>query len=315
MTNKTIHAITGAFGYTGKYIAEMLLSQNKEVITLTNSANRPNPFGDKLKIYPYNFNNVTELVKTLENVKVLYITYWVRFNHTTFKHSEAVENTKKLFDAAKNAGVEKIIYVSISNPSKTSHLEYFNGKAILEEYLMNLGISYSILRPTVIFGKEDILMNNMAWMIRKMPLMGVFGDGKYKIQPIYVEDMAELAIKEGENKNNIIIEAIGPETFEYKELIETIANLIGIKRKIISVSHGFGYFMSKIIGWIQGDYVVTREEIDGLTSGLLYTDAKPAGKTKLTEWIKQNKNTLGKVYSNEIKRRKEINKSYEDLKK
>jgi len=312
---KNIHAVTGALGYSGKYIAEKLLAQNKEVITLTNSVNRPNPFGDKVKPFLYNFDNESELVKTLENVKVLYNTYWVRFNHTTFKHSVAVENTKKLFAAAKKAGVEKIVHVSISNPSKTSHLEYFNGKAILEETLINTGISYSILRPTVIFGQEDILINNIAWLIRKMPMMGVFGDGKYKIQPIYVEDLSELAVREGENKNNITIEAIGPETFEYKDLVKFIAETIGINRKIISVSHGFGYFMSKIIGWIKGDYVITREEIDGLTAGLLYTDAKPAGKTKLTEWIKANKNTLGKVYSNELKRRKMINKSYEDLKK
>jgi NADH dehydrogenase len=314
MENKNIHAVTGAFGYSGKYITQKLLSENVKVITLTNSVNRPNPFGDKVKAFPFNFDNKDELCKTFENVKVLYNTYWVRFNHSTFKHSTAVENTLKMFDAAKIAGVEKIVHVSITNPSKDSKLEYFSGKAILEEALINSGISYSILRPTVIFGKEDILINNIAWIIRKMPLMGVFGDGKYKLQPIYVEDLAELAVSEGKNRENKIIDAIGPETFEYKELVEKIAEIIGVKRKIISVSDSFGYFVGKLIGWLKNDYVITKPEIEGLKADLLYTKSLPAGKTKLTEWIEINKNTLGKVYSNELNRRKETNKTYEELK-
>ncbi len=315
MSDKNTYAVTGAFGYSGKYIAAKLLSQNKRVITLTNSINRPNPFGTKVKACKFNFDNQAELVKSLSEVKTLINTYWVRFNHKTFKHSEAVDNTLILFEAAKAAGVEKIVHVSISNPSKTSHLEYFSGKAILEEALINTGISHSILRPTIIFGQEDILINNIAWMVRTMPIMGVFGDGKYKVQPIHVLDLAETAVQEAENPNNIIIEAIGEETYEYKELVKTIANILGINRKIISVSNGFGYFMSKIIGWWKNDYVVTREEIDGLKSNLLYTpDAKPIGKIKLSQWIQENKNTLGKVYSNELQRRKMIEKSYEELK-
>lgn len=162
MENKYLHAVTGAFGYSGKYITKLLLSENNEVISLTNSYKRPNPFGEKVKAFPFNFDKKEELLKSLTNVKVLYNTYWVRFNHKTFKHSEAVDNTLILFYAAKKAGVQKIVHVSITNPSKESKLEYFNGKAILEEALINSGISYSILRPTVIFGQEDILINNIA---------------------------------------------------------------------------------------------------------------------------------------------------------
>jgi len=315
MENKNIHAVTGAFGYSGKYIAELLLSENQKVITLTNSFNRPNLFGEKVKAFPFNFDKKEDLVKSLLEVKVLYNTYWVRFNHKTFKHSEAVDNTLILFEAAKKAGVEKIVHVSITNPSKESHLEYFNGKAILEKALINSGISYSILRPTVIFGQEDILINNIAWMIRNMPIMGVFGDGKYRLQPIYVNDLAQIAVEQGKNSNNIIIDAIGPETFEYKELIETIAKILGINRKIISVSDNFGYFVGKIIGFFKNDYLITKPEIEGLKSDLLYTKSQPAGKTKLTEWVEKNKKTLGKIYSNELKRRKEISKSYTELKK
>jgi len=309
MTKQT-HVVTGAFGYSGKYITSMLLDKGINVKTITNSVNRFNPFGKKVEAFPFNFDHKQKLIETLRGVDVLYNTYWVRFNHKLFKHADAVANTIILFEAAKEAGVKKIVHVSITNPDKNSHLEYFSGKGVLEEALINLGISYSILRPTVIFGKEDILINNIAWMIRKFPFFGVFGKGEYRLQPIYVEDLAELAISEGQSMENKIIDAIGPETFTYRELVAKIAELIGKKRKIISLSHGMGYFLGWIVSKIVGDVLITKEEIDGLTADLLYTESKPAGKTKLTDWIKENSNSLGKVYANELKRRKDRERDY-----
>ncbi len=309
MENQT-HVVTGAFGYSGKYITTKLLEQGVNVKTITNSVKRFNPFGEKVKAYPFNFDKPDRLIETLKGVDVLYNTYWVRFNHKLFKHSDAVNNTLILFDAAKKAGVKKIVHVSITNPDKKSHLEYFSGKGVLEEALINLGVPYSILRPTVIFGKEDILINNIAWMVRKFPFFGVFGDGEYRLQPIYVDDLADLAIKEGKSFENKIIDAIGPETFTYRELVATIAKLIGKKRKIVSLSHGMGYFLGWIVSKIVGDVLITKEEIDGLTADLLYTKSAPAGQTKLTDWIKENSENLGKIYANELKRRKDRERAY-----
>ncbi len=192
------HAVTGAFGYSGKYIAKRLLDKGHEVITLTNSMARANPFGEKvIKAYPFNFDKPAELAASLRGVSVLYNTYWVRFNHKLFRHTDAVKNTLVLFDAAKAAGVERIVHISITNPSEDSPLEYFSGKAQLEKALIDSGISYAILRPTVLFGKEDILINNIAWSLRHLPVFGVFGDGQYRLQPIYVDDLAELAVRYG----------------------------------------------------------------------------------------------------------------------
>lgn len=310
---KTIHAVTGAFGYSGKYIAQELLNQNKQVITLTNSYKRHNPFGDKVKAFPFNFDNKQKIIENLKEVKVLYNTYWVRFNHKNFTHADAVKNTKLMFEAAKEAGVEKIVHVSITNPRLDSQLEYFSGKAELEEALKKTGISYSILRPTVIFGKEDILINNIAWVLRKFPFIAVFGNGEYKIQPIYVMDLAKLAIRESENTENVIIDAIGPETFTYNELIDTIGEIIGVKRNKKHVSDNMGYFLGRIISSFVGDVLITREEIDGLKSNLLYTQSPPAANKKLTDWIKEHKDVLGKKYSNELSRRKDKQKDYDEL--
>lgn len=303
MTAQKIHAVTGAFGYSGKYITQRLLNEGQKVITLTNSPNRVHHFGESVTAIPYNFDTPEKLVESLKGVTVLYITYWVRFNHKKFKYIDAVENTKILFEAAKNAGIERIVHVSISNPSEDSDLEYFRDKAILEKALKNTGVSYAILRPTVLFGKEDILINNIAWALRRFPIMGVFGDGNYKLQPVYVDDLAAMAVEQGKNRGNSIINAIGPETFTYKELVKEIGSIIGKRRPIISIPPSLGYIAGKMMGFFVKDVMITREEIEGLMRKLLYVNVSPTGSTKLTDWAKEHADSLGRKYTSELLRR------------
>jgi len=310
MSEKQIHAVTGAYGYSGKYIAQRLLNAGHQVLTLTNSPRRTNSFGDRVPAYPFNFDRPQALTETLRGVSVLYNTYWVRFNHEMFQHQSAVENTLVLFQAAKEAGVERIVHVSITNPSEDSELEYFSGKAQLEKALIASGISYAILRPTVLFGKEDILINNIAWLLRKFPLFGIFGDGGYRLQPIYVDDLAQLAVEQGQNRENIIINAIGPETFTFRELVTTIGQIIGKERPLISLSPKIGFLAGRIMSRFMDDVVITKEEIEGLMADLLYVDAPPAGSTSLTVWAKEHADTLGKTYSNELARRRDRKTAY-----
>jgi len=297
------HAVTGAFGYSGKYITQHLLQSGHRVITLTNSVHRENPFGAEVRAFPFSFKDPDKLAETLRGVTALYNTYWVRFNHRLFTHAEAVRNTRILFDAAKNAGVERIVHVSITNPSNDSDLEYFRGKAELEDALRATGLSHSILRPTVLFGKEDILINNIAWMLRRFPVFGVFGDGEYRLQPLYVDDLARLAVEHGARRDNVLVDAIGPETFTYRQLVTEIGRLIGKRRPVVGVPPAVGYYVGAVIGKIVGDVIVTRGEIEGLMRGLLYVDSPPAATTRLTAWVDENKTSLGMRYASELGRR------------
>jgi len=304
MGESQIHAVTGAYGYSGKYIAWKLLEKGHTVITLTNSLHRANPFGKKIRAYPFNFANPAELIESLKGVSVLYNTYWVRFNHKLFRHEDAVKNTLVLFASAKAAGVNRIVHISITNPSEKSHLEYFSGKARLEKALIDSGLSYSILRPTVLFGKEDILINNIAWLLRKLPVFGMFGDGEYRLQPIYVNDLAAMAVDEGESTENSIVNAIGPETFTYKSLVETVGEIVEEQKPIVSVHPSIGYLASKLIGPLVGDVLITRDEIEGLMADLLFVDSPPTGETKLTQWAREHAGSLGRTYTSELRRRK-----------
>jgi uncharacterized protein YbjT (DUF2867 family) len=293
------HVITGGFGYTGNYVVRRLLLSGEQVITLTNSPRKPD--SPHISAHPLKFDH--SLVNALEGADVLYNTYWVRFNYANFSHAQAVANTLRLFDAARQAGVRRIVHVSITNPNENSPLEYFRGKGLLERALKEIGLSYAILRPAVLFGGDDILINNIAWMLRHLPVFGIFGDGLYRLQPIHVEDFAELLVEQAYGIDNTVINAIGPETFTYRGLVEKMSKILAVKRPIISVSPGIGYLAGRMIGKWVGDVTITREEITGLMSDLLYIDAPAAGKIKLTEWARMNAETLGRNYANELARR------------
>ncbi len=305
------HVVTGAFGYSGRYIAQRLLERGCRVRTLTNSPGRESPLQGRVEAVPYHFDDPQRLAASLEGTEVLYNTYWVRFNHPTFTHAQAVANTRVLFQAAAQAGVRRVVHVSITNPSEDSPLEYFRGKAALERELRESGIPHTILRPAVLFGKEDILVNNIAWMLRRFPLFGVFGDGRYKLQPIFVDDLAKLAVDEGAATGCRTIDAVGPETFTYRELVEAIGRIIGKPRRIISLPPALGYLFAAALGRIVGDKIVTREEIEGLMQNLLFTNSPPAGETRLTDWARQNAATLGIRYTSELARRRDRAGAYE----
>lgn len=299
------YAVTGAHGYSGKHIARRLLDAGYAVMTLTNSPGRPNPFGGRVEVKPLSFEDVDALADSLRGVDVLINTYWVRFNHPMFKQADAVANTKVLFTAAGLAGVRRIVHFSITNPSLDSPLEYFRSKAVLEQSLVDSRISHAILRPAVLFGKEDILINNIAWVLRRFPVFGVCGDGEYKVQPIHVDDMAALAVELSEGTENVVVDAIGPETFTFREMVGTIGALIGKPRPIISLPPSLVWLTAKAIGRVMGDVMLTKPEIEGLMGNLLYTNSPAVGKIKLTDWILENQHVIGTRYASEMARRRD----------
>lgn len=313
MPDPDLHIVTGAFGYSGRHIAARLLEAGCRVRTLTNSTTRRHPFGDRIQIFPYHFDDYPRLVDALRGAAVLYNTYWVRFNYGTFTFAEAVRNTRSLFRAAREAGVGRVVHVSITNPSLETELEYFRGKAQLEQALRASGLSHAIVRPAVLFGGDDILINNIAWLLRRFPVFAVFGDGRYRLQPIHVDDLARLVVDLGRERQDRVVEAIGPETFTYRELVTTIGEIIGKRRPILSVPPALGYLAGAAIGRLTGDVMITRDEIKGLMAGLLYVDAPPAGTIRLTEWARDHADALGRRYASELARRANRTASYKEL--
>ncbi|MSQ21776.1 MAG: NAD-dependent epimerase/dehydratase family protein [Dehalococcoidia bacterium] len=302
METAELNVITGAFGYIGKYITLRLLSQGKRVRTLTNHPGHGDFFHQKVDIAPLNFQRPEQLVESLRGATTLYNTYWVRFPYGQVTFETAVANTRTLVKAAQEAGIRRIVHVSITNASESSPLPYFRGKGLVERAIMDSGLSYAIVRPTVVFGDEDILINNMAWLLRRFPLFVVFGSGEYRLQPVYVEDLAQIAVNAGQQREDMVLDAVGPEVYTFEDLVRLIAGKTRSRARIVHLRPGLALLLGKLMGYGVRDVIVTRDEVRGLTASLLLSQAPPTGQMRLGDWLEEHAESVGRRYASELAR-------------
>jgi len=294
-------AVTGAFGYSGRYITRLLLDQGWSVRCLTGHPDRVNPFDGQIDVSLLQFEDLDALRQALDGIDVLYNTYWIRFAFGTMTFDRAVDNSRLLVSCAAKAGVKRIVHVSITNPSLDSRLPYFSGKAEVERAVRDSGMSYAILRPAVFFGGNDVLINNVAFILRRFPAFGVV-PGNYGIQPIHVEDMAKIAVEMGDDQADIIADAAGPETFTFLELVQRIKNAVVSRAVIMPVPRQVLLTTADLLGWVTKDVPLTRDEIEGLTSNLLVSTEEPRGTTRLTDYLSQHAQELGTTWASELER-------------
>jgi len=296
-----LDCVTGAFSYSGQAIANALVKSGRQVRTLTGHPSRA-PALTSLQVRPLNFDDSIGLVASLEGVSTLYNTYWVRFAHHQIDHDLAVHNSRALFQAARLAGVTRIVHVSITHPSADSTLPYFRGKALVERALAETGLSYAVLRPAILFGGNDVLINNIAWLLRRVPVFAIGGRGDYRIRGIHVDDLANLCLQKGSESNNSVCDAVGPDRPTFVELVGEIKDAVGSRAKLIRMP-GFALpIVSRVVGVALGDVLLTRDEYRAMASGLADTDGPATGSTKLSVWLAANGTKLGLHYANEIKR-------------
>ena len=302
MQGREFDVVTGAFGYTGKYITRRLLAMGRGVKTLTGHPERGAAFNGNIKVAPLQFDHPAELVESLRGAATLYNTYWVRFPHGDTTYEKAVDNTGFLVAAAREAGVRRIVHLSITHPSADSKLGYFRGKAAAERLVAGSGLPYAILRPTLVFGVEDILINNIAWLLRHLPVFAIPGAGDYRVQPVFVVDVAELAVAAGRESGNKVMDAVGPEIYTFQELVQLIAGKVGSHARILHLPPALALFLSRLVGRVVHDVVLTHEEVEGLMAGLLASSNEPTGHTRLSEWASRHAHLLGRRYASELHR-------------
>ena len=294
--------VTGAFSYTGRYVTRRLLDQGVRVRTLTRSPDAEDPFGGRVEVAPLDFSDPDGLRRSMQGAGVFYNTYWIRYAHGRITFDLAVENTRTLFEAAKRAGVGRIVHFSVTNVSSGSGLPYFRGKAQVEDMLKGLGVPYAIIRPTLVFGVGDLLLNNMAWALRRFPVFPVYGSGDYPVQPVYVEDLAAQAVEAGSQSESSVADAAGPETVSFRALLRLLASSMGVRSRLVHTPPSLALALTGLVGLLMRDLTLTRDEVDGLMAGLLTSDAAPTGTTRLSDWLKDNADGLGLRYTSELRR-------------
>ncbi len=298
----TRHAVTGAFGFTGRHIAARLMADGHEVLNLTNHPPRSlSPGASPTATAPLVFDEVV-LAASLRGVDTLFNTYWVRFSRGRTTHDSAVRNSQILFEAARSAGVRRIVHVSIANPDAASKLPYYSGKAEVEAALAASGVGHAILRPAVLFGDEPILVNNIAWLLRRLPIFGMAGNGRYRIQPIHVADLADLAVQFAAQSGEVVADAAGPETFDFNEFVGLIRAAVHSRTRIVHGPPRLALLAATLLGWALHDVLLTRDELDGLMADLLVSHSPPLGRTSFTAWLTEASPWLGRSYLSEVKR-------------
>ena len=292
--------VTGAFGYIGRYIAKRLIETGREVRTITTHPDKPNPFGEAVQAFAYSFDDRERLTERLAGAETLFNTYWIRFERDGQTFDSALRNTRTLFECAREAGVKRIVHVSVTNPSPDSRLPYYRGKSKQERMLADVDVPHSIVRPTLVFGQEDILVNNMAWLIRRFPVFPIFGSGKFRVQPVFVEDLAKVIVEQAFATEAVTVDAIGPETVTFEEAVRWMARAMGRKTRIVHVPPSVGLLAGRLIGLAVRDDILTKDELAGLMQELLISQEPPNCSTRFSDWLSENKETIGRRYTSEM---------------
>ncbi len=293
--------VTGAFSYSGAAIASELQAAGRRVRTLTGHPGRA-PAGTTIEARPLDFTDPAGLAESLGGARALFNTYWVRFARGPVSHEAAVAQSRVLFQAAAEAGVRRVVHVSITHPSADSPYPYFRGKAAVELALADLGLSHAVLRPSILFGGSGVLINNIAWLLRRMPLFAVGGTGEYRVRPIHVDDLARLAVRAAASAGNEVIDAVGPDRPTFVELVHHIRDSVGSRCRVICVPGALIPPAARVLGLALRDTLLTAEEYEAMAEGLADTDGPATGEISLMQWISDHKGTLGLSYANELAR-------------
>ncbi|MDP8904614.1 MAG: NAD(P)H-binding protein [Chloroflexota bacterium] len=295
------HLVTGAFGFTGSRIAERLLAAGHRVRTLSRRTGTGHALAGRVEPVGYDFS-AGALHDVLRGVDTLYVTYWMRFPGGGTEWVEVVSHVRALAQAAARARVRRIVYISVSNAGHDAPTAYFRAKAQAEDGVRQQATSYAIVRPTLLYGEADILINNMAWTLRRLPVFGVPGDGRYRVQPVYVEDVADLCLWVAEGKEPIEIDACGPETFAFDDLVRLVGQAVGRNPRLIHLPPAVVLATTRLIGLLVRDVVLTRDELRELMAGLLVSRARPTCPTRFSEWIERRGAQVGRRYASELAR-------------
>ncbi len=295
-------AVTGAFGFTGRAIAEALLAGGRSVVTLTNHPRPEDPLAARIEVKPLDFDRSANLAAALAGVDVLYNTYWIRFPRAGVTFETAIARSEVLLAAARQAGVRRFVHVSVVGADRAGLTPYVRAKAAFEDRVRGARLEWGIVRPTVTFGPNDILINNLAWALRHLPVYGVPGRGRYPIQPVHVDDVARICLEVAEGRSGVVADAAGPEAMAYRDLVRVVRSAVGSHSLVVPMPHWAVLTAARFLGPIVHDVVLTRHEVLELTSGFLTSKEPPRGTIRPSAWIAEHGAELGRTWASELKR-------------
>jgi uncharacterized protein YbjT (DUF2867 family) len=295
-------AVTGSFGFTGRALTERLLAAGSEVVTLTRRSGSGDPLAYRVTVRSFAGASSDELAADLDGVDTLFNTFWLRFPRDGATFEGAVARSAELLAAARDAGVRRVVHVSVVNAAADAATPYVRSKAALEAVVRASGLEWVIVRPTLTYGPSDILINNLAWALRRLPVYGMPGLGRYTVQPVHVDDVARICVEAAAGPAGVVVDAAGPETMAYRELVDRVRTAVGSRSLVLPMPGAFVLAAARLLGLVVRDVVLTGDEISELTSSLLTSHEPPRGEIRISEWLPANAPALGHRWSSELAR-------------
>jgi uncharacterized protein YbjT (DUF2867 family) len=295
-------AVTGSFGFTGRAVTERLLAAGHDVVTLTRRSGAGDALAERITVRRFDTDRPGELAAALGGIETLFNTYWLRFPRGRSTFERAVGRSAALLAAAREAGVRRVVHVSVVNATSDAETPYVRAKAALEEVVRSSGLEWAIVRPTLTYGPNDILINNLAWALRRLPVYGLPGLGRYTVQPVHVDDVARICIEAASGPAGITVDAAGPQTMPYRELVDRVRTAVGSRSLVVPMPAQVVLAAARLLGWVVRDVVLTHDEIRELTSSLLTSHEPARGEIRISDWLLANADKLGRRWSSELAR-------------
>lgn len=244
--------LTGSTGFVGKKILDRLLSDNHRVRCLVRNPSRLKR-AEEVEVVTGDVTKPESLKGKISGSDVVIhlvgIIREISSKRVTFDKIH-LEGTKNVIEEAQKAGVKKFVHMSALGVRENAAARYHKTKYQAEEYLKKSGLKYTILRPAVIFGPDDKSVNTFVDMVRNLPLIPVIGNGKYKLQPVSLQSVAEGFVKaiDPEKYVNKTYEIAGPEAMEYNTIMERIGEVTG---KRVTLFHQPLFLMKPVIAVLE----------------------------------------------------------------
>ena len=300
--NGAVNVVTGVFSYTGGYITRELLARGERVRTLSRRPEPTHPLAAEVTLGTLQFEDESALARDLEGAGTLYNTYWIRFPRGAVTWEDVVGNTRVLLRAARAAGVARVVQFSVANASEASPYGYFRAKAWAERALRESGISYAVIRPTLIFGRGEFLLENIAWALRRFPFFLVPGGEGFCVQPVSATEVARLAVELAGREDDVVADAAGPAAYTLAELVAIVREAIGASTRLVPCPAQLVLAAARLGKWAFGDVLVTREELGALRTNLLTSSGTAVGTARLEDWVAAEADRLGRAFASERRR-------------
>jgi len=248
--------ITGGTGFVGKALIRKLVDEDYKVrVLIRPSRKSPRlPVGISVDVALASLQDTNGLKAAMKDVDTIFHLVGVeRQGVQESLMNVDIEGTKAVVNAAREAGVKKLFYVSHLGADRASAYPILKAKAIAEEYIRKSSIPYTIFRTSVLFGKDDGFTTSIAQLIGTIPFFFFLpGNQDIVIQPFWIEDFVTCMLWaiDRSDLTNRTIELGGPEYLTFKEVVNAILKKLSVKRRTVFVNPQFLRWLTIVVDYV-----------------------------------------------------------------